>query len=100
MLSVRVSLPGFKYKTPDAIVAFYKRLEDRLKALPGVEYVGSNYLLPLSSVALAWEPISIEGYVPKAAGEDLIIASSGYVEPGLFPRDGHAAAQGPLLRRP
>src|SRR5215207_9548505 len=84
VLSVRVSLPGFKYKTPEEAAAFYKRLEDRLKALPGVQYVGSNYLLPLSSVALAWEPISIEGYVAKAAGEDLIIASSGYVSPDYF----------------
>ena len=84
VLSVRVSLPGFKYKGPDEVIAFYKRLEDRLKGLPGVQYVGSNYLLPLSSVALAWEPISIEGYVPKAAGEDLIIASSGYITPDYF----------------
>ena len=84
VLSVRVALPGFKYNNPDAIIAFYKRLEDRLAALPGVEHVGSNYLLPLSSVALGWEPITVDGYVPKAAGEDLIIASSGYVSPDYF----------------
>ena len=84
VLSFRVSLPAFKYTTPDEVVAFYKQLEDRLRALPGVQHVGSNYLLPLSSVALAWEPIGIEGYVPKAAGEDLIIASSGYVTPDYF----------------
>jgi predicted permease len=84
VLSIRVALPGFKYKTPDEVISFYQRLEDRLKALPGVQYVASNYLLPLSSVALAWEPISIEGYVPKAQGEDLIIASSGYVSPDYF----------------
>src|SRR5687768_7766620 len=84
VLSFRVSLPAFKYKTPDEVVAFYQQLEDRLRVLPGVQHVGSNYLLPLSSVALAWEPIGIEGYVPKAAGEDLIIASSGYVTPDHF----------------
>ena len=84
VLSIRVALPGFKYKTPDEVIAFYQRLEDRLKAVPGVQYVASNYLLPLSSVALGWEPITIEGYVPKAQGEDLIIASSGYVSPDYF----------------
>jgi len=84
VLSFRVALPGFKYKSPDEVIAFYKRLEDRLAALPGVQHVGSNYLLPLSSVALAWEPITVDGYVPKAAGEDLIIASSGYVNPDYF----------------
>ena len=84
VLSFRVSLPGFRYKTPDDVIAFYKRFEERLAALPGVQHVGSNYLLPLSSVALGWEPITVEGYVPKAAGEDLIIASSGYISPDYF----------------
>ena len=61
VLSFRLSLPGFKYKSPDEVIAFYKRLEERLAALPGVQHVGSNYLLPLSSVALGGEPITIEG---------------------------------------
>ena len=84
VLSMRISLPGFKYKTPDAVSAFFKQLETRVAALPGVQHVGTNYLLPLSSVALGWEPITVDGYVPKAAGEDLIIASSGYVSPDYF----------------
>jgi predicted permease len=84
VLTLRLSLPGFKYKTPDAVIAFYRDLEGRIKALPGVQHVGTNYLLPLSSVALGWEPITIEGYVPKSSGEDLIIASSGYVSPDYF----------------
>jgi predicted permease len=81
VLSLRVSLPGFRYNKPEAISQFYHELERRVKALPGVEYVGTNYQLPLSSVALAWEPIGIEGYVPKAAGNDLIISSSAYISP-------------------
>jgi predicted permease len=84
VLSFRVSLPGFRYRTPEMVSQFYKQLEDAIKALPSVRYVGSNYQLPLSSVALAWEPIGVEGYVPKATGEDLIIASSGYVSADYF----------------
>ena len=84
VLSLRVSLPGFRYKTPVSISQFYDDLNRRVKALPGVEYVGSNYQLPLSSVALAWEPIGIEGYIPKSAGNDLIIASSAYISPDYF----------------
>ncbi|HEY9227930.1 MAG TPA: ABC transporter permease [Gemmatimonadaceae bacterium] len=84
VLSFRVSLPGFRYNKPELVAQFYQQLEDRLKALPGVQFVGTNYQLPLSSVALAWEPIGIEGYVPKAPGEDLIISSSGYVSPDYF----------------
>lgn len=84
VLSLRVSLPGFRYQTPEAVSAFYRDLESRIRAVPGVRFVGSNYQLPLSSVALAWEPIGIEGYVPKAAAGDLIISSSGYVSPDYF----------------
>jgi predicted permease len=84
VLSFRVSLPGFRYRTPEVVSQFYKQFEDQIKALPGVRFVGSNYQLPLSSVALAWEPIGIEGYVPTAAGNDLIISSSGYVSPDYF----------------
>ena len=82
-LSLRLTLPPTRYTTPDAVSSFYKRLEDKVKTLPGIEYVGTNYLLPLSSVALGWEPISVDGFVPKA-GEDVIIASSGYINPDYF----------------
>ncbi|MBC8087079.1 MAG: ABC transporter permease, partial [Phycisphaerae bacterium] len=84
VLTLRVSLPNFRYKTPEAITGFYQQLDERVKRLPGVQYVGSNYMLPLSSVALAWEPITVDGFVPKAAGEELIIASSGYVSADYF----------------
>jgi predicted permease len=84
VLSLRVTLPNYRYKTPELITGFYQQLDERIKALPGVQYVGANYQLPLSSVALAWEPISIEGFVPRAAGEELIIASSGYVSEDYF----------------
>jgi putative ABC transport system permease protein len=84
VLSMRIALPGFRYRGAEPVSAFYRQLETRVRALPGVQYVATNYLLPLSSVALAWEPIGVEGYVPKAAGEDLIISSSGYVSAEYF----------------
>jgi len=84
VLSFRVSLPPYRYKTPQMVSSFFQQLDDRVKALPGVEYVGSNYQLPLSSVALAWEPIAIERYVPKVPGNALIISSSAYVSPDYF----------------
>jgi len=84
VLSLRLTLPGAKYKGVDAIAAFYDQLERKLRALPGVEHVGMNYQLPLSSVAYAWEPIGIEGYVPKSAGNALIISSSAYVSTDYF----------------
>ncbi|HUX34239.1 MAG TPA: ABC transporter permease [Gemmatimonadaceae bacterium] len=98
-LSFRVALPAFKYRTPESVTAFYQQLDDRLRAIPGVESVGSNYQLPLSSVALAWEPIGVEGYVPKAAGEDLIITSSAYVSPDYFRAMGIPLARGRRFTR-
>ncbi len=84
VLSLRLSLPGARYGKPGAVQQFYDQLEQRLEALPGVAFVGTNYQLPLSSVALAWEPIGVEGYVPPDPGKDLIITSSAYVSPDYF----------------
>jgi len=84
VLTFRLSVPGYRYGSPEAVATFYRTLEDRLRALPGVEHVGANYLLPLGPVSLGWEPISIEGYVPKSAGDNLIISSSGYISADYF----------------
>jgi predicted permease len=84
VLSLRLSLPSSRYNNPEAVSSFYKQLDERVRALPGVENVGTNYSIPLSSVAFAWEPITVDGYVPNAPGEDLIISSSGYVSPDYF----------------
>ena len=84
VLSFRVSLAPSRYGKPELVAGFFDQVNRRLTALPGVEHVGTNYQLPLSSVALAWEPISVEGYVPRAPGENLIISSSAYVSPDYF----------------
>jgi hypothetical protein len=67
VLSLRIALPGFKYNTPEAVSASTSssRIASRL---PGVQHVGSNYLLPLSSVALAGVSITVDG-APKAVSE-------------------------------
>ena len=93
-LSFRLSLPQSKYATPESVTNFYRALDQKLAALPGVEYVGSNYQLPLSTVSLAWEDVRIEGYVPKAAGGDIVITSSGYVSPDYFQAMGIPLAGG------
>jgi predicted permease len=84
LLSLRLTLPGAKYRGVEPVSAFYDQLHARLAALPGVESVGMNYQLPLSSVAYAWEPISVEGYVPPATSGNLIISSSAYISPDYF----------------
>jgi predicted permease len=80
VLSLRLSLPSARYSTPDSVFSFYKRLGDRVKELPGIESVGMNFFLPLSSNSAAWGPITIEGYVPKTASE-LIISNERFISP-------------------
>ena len=82
VLSFRVALPAAKYKG-EAITNFYKQLNEHIRALPGVEEVGIAYSLPMSSVALAWGPVTIEGYVPKNSA-DFVMANQRFVSPGYF----------------
>lgn len=91
VLSFRLSLPNARYKGP-TVTNFYKQLVERIKTLPDVEAAGTSYSLPMSSVALAWGPITIEGYVPKNSA-DFIMSNERFVSPGYF-----AAMGVPLLK--
>ena len=47
VLTMTVPLPRSKYSQSDQIISFYQRLEERIKALPGVEAAGMINLLPV-----------------------------------------------------
>ncbi len=81
--AMRLSLPAAKYATPESIVGFFRQVGERLKQSPGVESVGTSYSLPMSAVAFAWEPITIEGYVPPTT-HDSIISNVRIINPGYF----------------
>ena len=81
--AMRLSLPGARYSTPESIVGFFRQVGERLERTPGVESVGTSYSLPMSAVAFAWEPITIEGYVPPTA-QDTIISNVRIINPGYF----------------
>src|SRR6185295_6626647 len=83
VMALRVSLPAAKYAKPENITTFFQSVGERIKTVPGVEAAGTTYSLPMSTVAFAWEPITIEGYVPKAAA-DIIISNTRIVSPGYF----------------
>ncbi|HKE57609.1 MAG TPA: ABC transporter permease, partial [Pyrinomonadaceae bacterium] len=95
VLSLRLSLPSAKYKGP-AVTNFYKQLRERIATLPGVEAVGTSYSLPMSSVALAWGPIAIEGYVPRNSA-DIVMSNERFVSPGYFPAMGVPLVKGRLF---
>jgi predicted permease len=96
VVSMRLSLPQTKYSKPESITAFYKELCDRVNVLPGIEAAGTTYSLPMSSVALAWGPIVIEGYVPNTP-QDSIIANERFVSPGYFAAMGVPLVKGRYL---
>ena len=82
VLTGRVSPPNSRYKGDAELRAFWNRLTDRVRALPGVQAAGITSSIPLSgdtndSVILA------EGYV-MAQGESLISPYNASVSPGYF----------------
>ncbi|MBI1761440.1 MAG: ABC transporter permease [Acidobacteria bacterium] len=80
VLALRLTLPATRYATPEAVYNFYKQLGERVRQVPGVEFTGTSYGLPLSATSAAWGPVTVEGYVPRAASE-LIISNERFVSP-------------------
>ena len=83
VLSLRLSLINVRYPKPETITAFFREVINRLDQLPEVESVATTYSLPMSTVALAWEPIRVENYAPKS-GNELIISNVRIVSPEYF----------------
>jgi predicted permease len=83
IVSLRLSLPGYKYGSEEKIVSFFRRANEKISALPGLESVGATYSLPMSTVSFAWQPITVEGYVSNT-GPNSIISNTRIVSPGYF----------------
>jgi predicted permease len=49
VLTLRLSIPQARYDTPDKVVDFYRTLNDRVRAIPGVESAGFMRILPLAT---------------------------------------------------
>jgi predicted permease len=82
VLTGTVNPPSARYKGDDEVRAFWNRLIDRVRTLPGVRAAGITSTIPLSgdssdSVILA------EGYVMQK-GESLISPFQAIVSPGYF----------------
>ena len=60
VLTLELTMAGRKYNDADAVLQTYKRLWERLGALPGVSAAGGVTALPLSQM-MAWGPITVEG---------------------------------------
>jgi len=51
VLTMRVQLPGAKYKDDQQRLAFFKQAQERIAALPGVKAIGAINFLPLTGMA-------------------------------------------------
>ena len=82
VLTLEVTLTGRKYADAASLAETYRRLWERLHALPGVTAAGGVTSLPLSQM-FAWGPITVEGRTPPA-GEEFINADMRMVGGAYF----------------
>jgi putative ABC transport system permease protein len=78
----QISLPDWKYQTPEQIGTFWLNLLPRLESLPGVVAVGSTHSLPVNSIALTAN-FEVENRLP-ASPEESLNANFRKVSPGFF----------------
>jgi len=91
VLTLHVSLPGARYREPEKQVAFFERLIEQVRTLPGVQAAG----LVSTPPGLGWggdHMMHVVEHPPLAKGQGYDIMVRG-AEPGYF-----AAIQIPLLR--
>jgi len=83
VLHARLSLPDGKYPTPAARAAFFERLLERVRVLPGVEAAGAINTLPLTDGG-STQPIAIDGrpVVPMSEQPEVAVR---VISPGTLP---------------
>ena len=82
VLTLELRPPESKYEKPEAVVAFYRALLEKVRGLPGVSEAGLVRLLPLATEIGDWG-LDVEGYVETPghnAKGDWQVASDGAVE--------------------
>ena len=88
ILTLRLQLPRLKYREEAQRTAFYKQLEERLRALPGVESVGAINFLQLAgqrsatSFVIAGRPEPPPGEKPVT---DVRVVTPGYFNAMAIP---------------
>jgi predicted permease len=100
VLTARIWLPqpnnpqSGPYFRHSARVLFYRRVLDRIAALPGVQAVGGVTSLPLAGTP-GRAPFTVEGRPPEAGS--VPVSEASFVTPGYFAALGIASLSGRLL---
>ncbi len=82
LLTLRLALPTQRYDTPEKVVGFYRQLNERLRALPGVQAAGTVRVLPLAT-SIGDYGLDVEGFEEapgRYAKGDWQVASDGAFE--------------------
>jgi putative ABC transport system permease protein len=82
VLTMRVSVPQARYDTPEKVIDFYRRLNERVRALPGVQAAGFMRVLPLATT-IGDYGLDVEGFEESSgrnAKGDWQIATDGTFE--------------------
>ena len=82
ILSVKLGLSKARYEGRDMVTAFYRPLEERVKALPGVQAAGLIDMLPIDGFGDN-RNIHIAGQPPNSPNE-VMAAESRFVSTGYF----------------
>ncbi|HSQ20307.1 MAG TPA: ABC transporter permease, partial [Blastocatellia bacterium] len=82
VLTMRISLPGAKYRAPEKRIAFFSQLLERVRALPGVQSAGTNSHLPLAGNNWG-RSLTVEGYPVLPVGEAPMVNHC-VISPGYF----------------
>jgi putative ABC transport system permease protein len=87
VLTLQLSLPETKYKTPAQISGFFDALLQRIRALPGVQAAGGVDDLPVSGGSV--QPIVLEGHAELSSREQPTVAvrkaTPGYLQAMRIP---------------
>ena len=82
LLAIRVALPEIRYSRPEQRLAFFERVLERIRSLPGVQAAGATTDFPLDTGStLAY--LFVPGQPPKPHGHE-DTATSHFVTPGYF----------------
>jgi putative ABC transport system permease protein len=82
VLTASVNLPAAKYSKPEQQIAFYRQLQERLEAMPGVTAAGMASVLPLGG-SNSGMSLLIQGR-PVSSPSDVPILWFRIVNPGYF----------------
>jgi predicted permease len=96
VLTFNVNVPSATYPDTPKRVAFWNRLQERLRALPGVERVGLVSCAPVSDCHWGWLYFA-EGAPPRAADDPNPIVLNRAASPEYFPAMGIRLKEGRLF---